>query len=114
MSKSNSTVISYKPNTFIPFQNKVSKGKKIIFEKAIDECQKLYAKNCVKPNQYVLNQLKKEKLNIYLNYLKGKDLAIIGKILNKFYKTKKFIRERKNSKYIKNINEYISLYESIR
>ena len=85
MSKSNSTVISYKPNTFIPFQNKVSKGKKTIFEKAIDECQKLYAKNCVKPNQYVLNQLKKEKLNIYLNYLKGKDLAIIGKILNKFF-----------------------------
>ena len=85
MSKSNSTVISYKPNTFIPFQNKVSKGKKTIFEKAIDECQKLYAKNCVKPNQYVLNQLKKEKLNIYLNYLKGKDLSIIGKILNKFF-----------------------------
>ena len=85
MSKSNSTVISYKPNTFIPFQNKVSKGKKTIFEKAIDECQKLYAKNCLKPNQYVLNQLKKEKLNIYLNYLKGKDLAIIGKILNKFF-----------------------------
>ena len=85
MSKSNSTVISYKPNTFIPFQNKVSKGKKTIFDKAIDECQKLYAKNCVKPNQYVLNQLKKEKLNIYLNYLKGKDLAIIGKILNKFF-----------------------------
>ena len=85
MSKSNSTVISYKPNTFIPFQNKVSKSKKTIFEKAIDECQKLYAKNCVKPNQYVLNQLKKEKLNIYLNYLKGKDLAIIGKILNKFF-----------------------------
>ena len=85
MSKSNSTVISYKPNTFISFQNKVSKGKKTIFEKAIDECQKLYAKNCVKPNQYVLNQLKKEKLNIYLNYLKGKDLAIIGKILNKFF-----------------------------
>ena len=85
MSKSNSTVISYKPNTFIPFQNKVSKGKKTIFEKAIDECQKLYAKNCVKSNQYVLNQLKKEKLNIYLNYLKGKDLAIIGKILNKFF-----------------------------
>ena len=85
MSKSYSTVISYKPNTFIPFQNKVSKGKKTIFEKAIDECQKLYAKNCVKPNQYVLNQLKKEKLNIYLNYLKGKDLAIIGKILNKFF-----------------------------
>ena len=85
MSKSNSTVISYKPNTFIPFHNKVSKGKKTIFDKAIDECQKLYAKNCVKPNQYVLNQLKKEKLNIYLNYLKGKDLAIIGKILNKFF-----------------------------
>ena len=85
MSKSNSTVISYKPKTFIPFQNKVSKGKKTIFEKAIDECQKLYAKNCVKSNQYVLNQLKKEKLNIYLNYLKGKDLAIIGKILNKFF-----------------------------
>ena len=85
MSKSNSTVISYKPNTFIPFQNKVSKGKKTIFEKAIDECQKLYAKNCVKPNQYVLNQLKKEKLNIYLNYLKGKDLAIIGKILTKYF-----------------------------
>ena len=85
MSKSNSTVISYKTNTFIPFHNKVSKGKKTIFDKAIDECQKLYAKNCVKPNQYVLNQLKKEKLNIYLNYLKGKDLAIIGKILNKFF-----------------------------
>ena len=85
MSKSNSTVISYKTNTFVPFQNKVPKGKKTIFDKATDECQKLYAKNCVKPNQYVLNQLKKEKLNIYLNNLKTKDLTIIGKILTKFF-----------------------------
>ena len=85
MSKSNSTVISYKTNTFVPFQNKVSKGKKTIFDKATDECQKLYAKNCVKPNQYVLNQLKKEKLNIYLNNLKTKDLTIIGKILTKYF-----------------------------
>ena len=56
MSKSNSTVISYKTNSNIPFQNKVPKGKKTIFDKAIDECQKLYSKNCAKPNQYVLNQ----------------------------------------------------------
>ena len=85
MSKSNSTVISYKTNSNIPFQNKVPKGKKTIFDKAIDECQKLYSKNCAKPNQYVLNQLKKEKLNIYLNNLKAKDLTIIGKILTKYF-----------------------------
>ena len=85
MSKSNSTVISYKTNSNIPFQNKVKKGKKTIFDKAIDECQKLYSKNCAKPNQYVLNQLKKEKLNIYLNNLKAKDLTIIGKILTKYF-----------------------------
>ena len=85
MSKSNSTVISYKINSNIPFQNKVPKGKKTIFDKAIDECQKLYSKNCAKPNQYVLNQLKKEKLNIYLNNLKAKDLTIIGKILTKYF-----------------------------
>ena len=85
MSKSNSTVISYKTNSNIPFQNKVPKGKKNIFDKAIDECQKLYSKNCAKPNQYVLNQLKKEKLNIYLNNLKAKDLTIIGKILTKYF-----------------------------
>ena len=85
MSKSNSTVISYKTNSNIPFQNKVPKGKKTIFDKAIDECQKLYSKNCAKPNQYVLNQLKKEKLNIYLNNLKTKDLTIIGKLLTKFF-----------------------------
>ena len=81
----NSTVISYKTNSNIPFQNKVPKGKKTIFDKAIDECQKLYSKNCAKPNQYVLNQLKKEKLNIYLNNLKAKDLTIIGKILTKYF-----------------------------
>ena len=85
MSKSNSTVISYKTNSNIPFQNKVPKGKKTIFDKAVDECQKLYSKNCAKPNQYVLNQLKKEKLNIYLNNLKAKDLTIIGKILTKYF-----------------------------
>ena len=85
MSQSNSTVISYKTNSNIPFQNKVWKGKKTIFDKAIDECQKLYSKNCAKPNQYVLNQLKKEKLNIYLNNLKAKDLTIIGKILTKYF-----------------------------
>ena len=85
MSKSNSTVISYKTNSNIPFQNKIPKGKKTIFDKAIDECQKLYSKNCAKPNQYVLNQLKKEKLNIYLNNLKTKDLIIIGKLLSKFF-----------------------------
>ena len=85
MSKSNSTAISYKTNSNIPFQNKVPKGKKTIFDKAIDECQKLYSKNCAKPNQYVLNQLKKEKLNIYLNNLKAKDLTIIGKILTKYF-----------------------------
>ena len=85
MSKSNSTAIPYKTNSNIPFQNKVPKGKKTIFDKAIDECQKLYSKNCAKPNQYVLNQLKKEKLNIYLNNLKAKDLTIIGKILTKYF-----------------------------
>mgnify|MGYP003571602966 FL=1 len=85
MSKSNSTVISYKTNTNIPFQNKVSKNKKNIYDIAIDECQKLYARNCTKSNQYVLNQLKKEKLNIYLNNLKTKDLTIIGKLLTKFF-----------------------------
>ena len=85
MSKSNSTVISYKTNTNIPFQNKTPKNKKNIYEIAIDECQKLYARNCLKSNQYVLNQLKKEKLNIYLNNLKTKDLTIIGKLLTKFF-----------------------------
>ena len=85
MSKSNSTIISYKTNTNIPFQNKVSKNKKNIYDIAIDECQKLYARNCTKSNPYVLNQLKKEKLNIYLNNLKTKDLTIIGKLLTKFF-----------------------------
>ena len=85
MSKSNSTAISYKTNTNIPFQNKTPKNKKNIYEIAIDECQKLYARNCLKSNQYVLNQLKKEKLNIYLNNLKTKDLTIIGKLLTKFF-----------------------------
>ena len=85
MSKSISSVISNKINTYIPYQNKPSKNKKSIYDIAVSECQKLYARNCVKSNQYVLNQLKKDKLNIYLNSLKSKDLTIIGKILTKFF-----------------------------
>ena len=85
MSKSNSTVVSNKPNVFIPYQNKNTKTKKSIYDIAVAECQKLYGRNCIKPNQYVLNQLKKDKLNIYLNNLKVKDLTIIGKILTKFF-----------------------------
>ena len=85
MSKSSSTVISNKTNTYIPFQNRIVKNKKTIYDKAIEECLKLYSKNCTKPNQYVLNQFKKEKLNIYLNYLKTKDLTIIGKLLTKYF-----------------------------
>ena len=85
MSKSISTFISNKTNLFIPYQNKPSKNKKSIYDTAISECQKLYARNCVKCNQYLLNQLKKDKLNIYLNKLKSKDLTIIGKLLTKFF-----------------------------
>ena len=85
MSKSNSTVISNKANTNIPYQNKIPNNKKNIHDIAISECKKLYTRNCIKINQYVLNQLKKEKLNIYLNNLKTKDLIIIGKLLTKFF-----------------------------
>ena len=58
MSKSNSTVISNKANIYIPYQNKTPNNKKNIYDIAISECKKLYARNCVKFNQYVLNQLK--------------------------------------------------------
>ena len=85
MSKSYSTLISNKSNTGFSFQNKQIKSKKNIKDLAIEECKKLYTKNCVKQNQYVLNQLKKEKLNIYLNNLKSKDLTIISKILSKYF-----------------------------
>ena len=85
MSKSYSTLISNKSNTGYSFQNKPFKQKKNIKDIAIEECKKLYTKNCVKQNQYVLNQLKKEKLNIYLNNLKSKDLTIISKILSKYF-----------------------------
>jgi len=85
MSKSISTAFSNKTNTFIPSQIKTIKNKKSINDIAISECQKLYSRNCAKCNQYVLNQLKKDKLNIYLNNLKPKDLTIIGKLLTKFF-----------------------------
>ena len=85
MSKSISTAFSNKSNTFFPLQNKTIKNKKSINDVAISECQKLYSRNCVKCNQYVLNQLKKDKLNIYLNNLKPKDLTIISKLLTKFF-----------------------------
>ena len=82
MSKSYSTFISKKTNTVLSDQNKFTKSKKNINEFAIEEAKDLYSKNCVKLNPYVINQLKKDKLNIYLNNLKTKDLIIISKILN--------------------------------
>ena len=85
MSKSYSTLISNKSNTAFPYQNKFVKPKKSINDLAIEECKKLYSKNCCKLNQYVINQLKRDKLNIYLNNLKSKDLTIISKILSKFF-----------------------------
>ena len=85
MSKSYSTLISNKTNTAFSFQNKPVKNKKNINDLAIEECKKLYSKNCAKPNPYVLNQMKKDKLNIYLNNLKSKDLTIINRILAKFF-----------------------------
>ena len=85
MSKSYSTLISNKSNISFPYQNKYVKPKKNINDLAIEECKKLYSKNCVKLNQYVINQLKRDKLNIYLNSLKPKDLTIISKLLTKFF-----------------------------
>ena len=85
MSKSYSTLISNKTNVPFSYQNKFIKSKKNINDLAIEECKKLYAKNCAKINQYVINQLKKDKLNIYLNNLKTKDLKIISKLLAKYF-----------------------------
>ena len=85
MSKSYSTLISNKSNTAFPYQNKFVKPKKSINDLAIEECKKLYSKNCAKLNPYVINQLKKDKLNIYLNNLKTKDLTIISKLLTKYF-----------------------------
>ena len=85
MSKSYSTLISNKSNTAFSYQNKFAKPKKNINEIAIEECKILYSKNCAKLNQYVINQLKKDKLNIYLNHLKSKDLTIINKLLTKYF-----------------------------
>jgi hypothetical protein len=85
MSKSYSTLISNKTNVPFSYQNKFIKSKKNINDLAIEECKKLYAKNCAKINQYVINQLKKDKLNIYLNNLKTKDLTIISKLLAKYF-----------------------------
>ena len=85
MSKSYSTLISNKSNISFPYQSKFVKPKKTINDLAIEECKKLYSKNCAKLNQYVINQLKRDKLNIYLNSLKPKDLTIISKLLTKFF-----------------------------
>ena len=85
MSKSYSTLISNKSSTAFPYQNKFVKPKKSINDLAIEECKKLYSKNCAKLNPYVINQLKKDKLNIYLNNLKTKDLTIISKLLTKYF-----------------------------
>ena len=94
MSKSYSTLISNKTNTAFSFQNKPVKNKKNINDLAIEECKKLYSKNCAKPNPYVLNQMKKDKLNIYLNNLKSKDLTIINRILAKFFYFKHIVMAR--------------------
>ena len=86
MSKSYSTFVSNKTNnTPFTYQNKFTKNKKNVNDSAIEECKKLYSKNCAKLNPYVINQLKKDKLNIYLNNLKTKDLTIISKLLSKYF-----------------------------
>ena len=86
MSKSYSTFVSNKTNnTPFTYQNKFTKNKKNVNDLAIEECKKLYSKNCAKLNPYVINQLKKDKLNIYLNNLKTKDLTIISKLLSKYF-----------------------------
>ena len=85
MSKSYSTYVSNKTNTPFTFQTKFTKNKKNINDLAVEDCKKLYSKNCAKLNPYVINQLKKEKLNIYLNNLKTKDLTIISKLLSKYF-----------------------------
>ena len=85
MSKSYSTFVSNKTETPFLYPNKMAKNKKNINDIAIEECKKLYSKNCIKANPYVINQLKKDKLNIYLNNLKTKDLAIINKLLTKYF-----------------------------
>ena len=85
MSKSYSTLISNKANLSLTYKNKYAKNKKNINDIAIEDCKKLYSKNCAKINQYLINQLKRDKLNIYLNKLKAKDLTIISKILSKYF-----------------------------
>ena len=85
MSKSYSTFVSNKTETPFLYQSKMAKNKKNINDIAIEECKKLYSKNCTKVNPYVINQLKKDKLNIYLNNLKTKDLTIISKLLSKYF-----------------------------
>ena len=85
MSKSYSTLISNKTKELFSYQKNNMKNKKNINDLAIEECKKLYSKNCAKINQYVINQLKKDKLNIYLNNLQTKDLTIICKLLTKYF-----------------------------
>lgn len=85
MSKSSSTVISNKTNTYIPFQNRIVKNKKTIYDKAIEECLKLYSKNCTKPNQYVLNQFKKRKIKYIFKLFKNKRSNNYWKIINKIF-----------------------------
>ena len=85
MSKSYSSFNLNKTNSAFINQNKFIKPKNNINDIAIKECKELYLKNCSKLNPYVINQLKKDKFNIYLNNLKSKDLIIISKILTKYF-----------------------------
>ena len=61
------TLLSNKTNSGFTYTNNFVRPKKTINDIAVEECKKLYSKNCCKLNQYVINQLKKDKLNIYLN-----------------------------------------------
>ena len=85
MSKNSSTYYSNNSNIIIPNQFIFQKDNKKLNDKAIEECKKMYSKNCVKLNPYILNQLKKDQLNIYLNSIKTKDIPILNKILSKYF-----------------------------
>ena len=52
---------------------------------AIEEAKHLYAKLFSNPNSLMINQLKYDKLNVYMNLLNSKDILILSIIISKYF-----------------------------
>ena len=84
-SKANTTQSRNQTSQNIESSSPKSRKKSVkINQKAIEEYKKMCVKSYATPSSVIINQLRSDKLNIFLDSFNLKDINTLSKILNKY------------------------------